>query len=51
MDAKLVNIFLKRIYQMTAIPKQKRRIIGLSLLDKEATLLTIELTWRNIREQ
>ena len=36
---------------MTAILKQKRRIIGLSLLDKEATLLTIELTWRNIREQ
>ena len=36
---------------MTAIPKQKRRIIGLSLLDKEDTLLTIELTWRNIREQ
>ena len=36
---------------MAAIPKQKRRIIGLSLLDKEATLLTIELTWKNIREQ
>ena len=36
---------------MTAIPKQKRIIIGLSLLDKEATLLTIELTWKNIREQ
>jgi len=36
---------------MTAIPKQKRRIIGLSLLDKEVTLFTIELTWRNIREQ
>ncbi len=36
---------------MTAIPKQKRRIIGLSLLDKETTLLSIELTWRNIREQ
>ena len=36
---------------MTAIPEQKRRIIGLSLLGKEATLLTIELTWRNIREQ
>ena len=36
---------------MTAIPKQKRIIIDLNLLDKETTLLTIELTWRNIREQ